>query len=117
MSGDTLREYENPRMGYMIKTQVETPVYAFPKWWKSETERTEAWLVRDGDLPRVPHPYFRLRERVYATPERQFASIWRYEKACETYMEKHGIDGEMVMVQVLDTGNLANDGRKIFVAA
>ena len=110
-----MKEYDTPRMGYIIRTIIESPAYSFPKWWKPDTTRTEAWLVRDGDLPRVPHPYYRLRERVYASPDRQFGSIWRYEKACLTYLEKHGIAGELVAVQVLDSGEIATDGRKIFL--
>jgi len=51
---------------------------------------------------------------VYASPYKEHASVWRYEKACQTYLEKHGIDGTIIPITVYDTGQIATDGRKIF---
>ena len=100
--------------GFIIGAQLSSTKVAFPRWWKSEQEVSKVYLVRDGDLPRTPHPYYRLRYRVYASPYKEHASVWRYEKACQTYLEKHGIDGTIIPITVYDTGQIATDGRKIF---
>tara|TARA_R100001463_G_scaffold133532_1_gene195026 strand:+ start:4038 stop:4364 length:327 start_codon:yes stop_codon:yes gene_type:complete len=100
--------------GFIIRAQLSSTRVAFPRWWKTEEETTQVYLVRDGDLPRTPHPYYRLRYRVYASPFIEHASIWRYEKACETYLEKHGIQGVVKSIPVYDTEQIATDGRKIF---
>ena len=107
-----------PTQGFIIGVQLtgaqRQKRNVFPRWWTSEEVLLDTYLVRDRDLYMVPAPYYRLRYRVYATPTRQHASVWRYEKACQTYLEKHEIDGVIIPVSVCDTGQIATDGRKIF---
>ncbi len=74
-------------------------------------------MVRDSDLPFCPHPYFRIAPRIYLTPERQFASVWIYEKAVLTFLTKSQINGIILGVEALPTHRTTNDGRTLYVAA
>ena len=74
-------------------------------------------MVRDSDLPFCPHPYFRIAPRIYITPERQFASVWIYEKAVLTFLTKSQINGIILGVEALPTDRTTNDGRTLYVAA
>jgi len=97
--------------GFLIKTKI-TVKHIFKK-----AEVKGVWIVRDGDLPFVPQPYHRIADRVYATQNKQHASVWVHEKACETYMNKHKINGSIVSATVADTGMVTNDGRKLLMTA
>ena len=74
-------------------------------------------MVRDSDLPFCPHPYFRIAPRIYITPERQFASVWIYEKAAMTFLVKSQMNGIILEVDALETNSYTNDGRVLYVAA
>jgi hypothetical protein len=98
------------RRGWVITAKLEVQ-----KWFR-KIEIVEGFLVRDGDLPHVPHPYYRVAPRVYLTRGRQFASVWLYEEAAHTYLKKHNLSGQITEVRTLPTGEQTNDGRKKFIA-
>lgn len=97
--------------GFLIKTKI-TVKHIF-----REPEVKEVWIVRDGDLPFVPQPYYRIADRVYATGNKRHASVWVHQKASETYMDKHKLNGSIVSATVADTGMITNDGRKLLMTA
>ena len=99
-----------PRKGWVIQSNVEV------HRWLRGTEVVDGFLVRDSDLPFTQH-YYRLVPRVYLTPDRQFASVWLYEQAANTYLKKHGLFGVLLQVQALSTGGITSDGRKQFISA
>ena len=84
------------------------------------------WVVRSSDLVFVPFgvTYYRVHalwgaatHPVYGTENPLYASVWRYRKTAENFIEHNGLIADIFYSGIKPTGEVTSDDRQRLVAA